>query len=426
MCMGSDVKEQRSKSEDQKTPSTLRRLIIFLEVWYGKVTKDRITILASGIVYTTLISIVPFISFLVAFLSLFNVLQPFYVTIADIFTSIFGEIAGGQLVRMIESYSKNASGLGIFGLVSFIVTSILLINKVWSIVNQLYRSSATSTNVVKRSVGFLTALIVGAILLGAYFGAKSLFSTWLARILGWNLLDSPIMSAIRIILPWIIGWLFLFLMIMVAPNAKVNPRSAAIGGIVGTIGMYGVNALFSTLISKILGYSVLYGSFAAIFFFLLWVYMIWVVILGAVEVSYVHQYQPDKGTLVKPISPAEQLANGVNVMMVIGQKYRNGGGETRIRDITDRLLMNERQLFSVLDLLVEMNFIIPTNPTRTAYVPARPLEDLKVVELVSALFGEVYLEQNLDTIGDAIATQVSTNGIKTLGKLSVANLVERV
>ena len=426
MCMGSDVKEQRSKSEDQKTPSTLRRLIIFLEVWYGKVTKDRITILASGIVYTTLISIVPFISFLVAFLSLFNVLQPFYVTIADIFTSIFGEIAGGQLVRMIESYSKNASGLGIFGLVSFIVTSILLINKVWSIVNQLYRSSATSTNVVKRSVGFLTALIVGAILLGAYFGAKSLFSTWLARILGWNLLDSPIMSAIRIILPWIIGWLFLFLMIMVAPNAKVNPRSAAIGGIVGTIGMYGVNALFSTLISKILGYSVIYGSFAAIFFFLLWVYMIWVVILGAVEVSYVHQYQPDKGTLVKPISPAEQLANGVNVMMVIGQKYRNGGGETRIRDITDRLLMNERQLFSVLDLLVEMNFIIPTNPTRTAYVPARPLEDLKVVELVSALFGEVYLEQNLDTIGDAIATQVSTNGIKTLGKLSVANLVERV
>jgi uncharacterized BrkB/YihY/UPF0761 family membrane protein len=42
--------------------------VLFLEVWYGKFTKDRITILASGIVYTTLISIVPFVSFLVAFL----------------------------------------------------------------------------------------------------------------------------------------------------------------------------------------------------------------------------------------------------------------------------------------------------------------------------------------------------------------------
>lgn len=420
------MKDSKAQTDPQKQPGILRRLVLFLEVWYGKFTKDRITILASGIVYTTLISIVPFVSFLVAFLSLFNLLQPFYDTIAEIFTSIFGETAGGQLATMIEGYSKNASGLGVFGLISFIVTSILLINKVWAIVNQLYRSSATSTNVVKRSVGFLTALIIGAILLGAYFGAKSLLSTWIARILGWNILDNTFMAIIRILLPWVIGWLFLFLMIMVAPNAKVNPPSAAIGALVGTVGMYAVNALFSTLISRILGYSVIYGSFAAVFLFLLWVYMIWVVILGAVEVSYVHQYQPDKGTIAKPISPAEQLANGVNVMMVIGQTYRNGRGETRIRDITERLLMNERQLFGVLDLLVEMNFIIPTNPTRTAYVPARPLEDLKVVDLVEALFGEVYLEQNLDTIGDAIATQVNANGIKTLGKLSVANLVERV
>ena len=133
------------------------------------------------------------------------------------------------------------------------------------------------------------------------------------------------------------------------------------------------------------------------------------------------------GLLVKAISPAEQLANGVNVIdVVIGQKYRNGAGETRIRDITDRLLMNERQLFAVLDLLVEMNFIIPTNPTRTAYVPARPLEDLKVVDLVSALYGQVYLSQNLDTIGDAIASQIKAKGIKTLGTLSVSNLIERV
>jgi hypothetical protein len=75
---------------------------------------------------------------------------------------------------------------------------------------------------------------------------------------------------------------------------------------------------------------------------------------------------------------------------------------------------------------MEKQFILPTNPTRTAYVPARPLEDLKVVHLVESLYGEVYLEQNLDTIGDSIASQIHARGIKTLGNLSVANLVERV
>lgn len=418
--------EIKKPGDVQRKASLPRKFVTFLEVWYGKFSKDRITILASGIVYTTLISIIPFISFLVAFLSLFDALQPFYTMVAQIFTSIFGEVAGGQLARMIEGFSMNATRLGAFGLVSFIVTSILLINKVWAVVNQLYRTASSNTNVVKRSAGFLTALIVGAILLGAYIGTKSLLSSWAIRFFGWKLSDNTVMLLVKETAPWIIGWLFLFLMIMVAPNAKVNPASAAIGAVVGTVGMYLVNALFSSLISKILGYSVIYGSFAAVFLFLLWIYMIWVVILGAVEVSYVHQYQPEKGTLVKPISPAEQMANGVNVMMVIGQKYRNGGGETKIRDITDRLLMNERQLFAVLDLLVEMNFIIATNHTRTAYVPARPLEDLKIVELVSALYGQVYLEQNLDTVGDAIASQINAKGIKTLGALSVANLVERV
>jgi membrane protein len=327
---------------------------------------------------------------------------------------------------MIERYSTNASGLGAFGLVSFIITSILLFNKVWSVVNQIYRSASTQMNMVKRSIGFLTVLIVGAVLLGAYISIKSLFSTWVVQVLGWTLYNSLVLSVIQIVGPWVIAWLFLFLIIKVAPNAKVSTASASIGSIVGTIGMYLVNALFSALISRVLNYSVIYGSFAAVFLFLLWVYMIWIVILGAVEVSYVHQYQPEKMTLAKPVSPAEQLANGVNVMMVIGQKYRVGGGDTKIRDLTDRLLMNERQLFSVLDLLVDKKFILPTNPTRTAYVPARPLEDLKVVELVESLYGEVYLEQNLDTIGDSIASQINAKGIRTLGNLSVANLVERV
>lgn len=414
------------QTKTSKRESLPKRFFIFLEVWYGKFLKDRISILASGIVYTTLISIVPFISFLVAFLSLFNVLQPFYTLMADLFTSIFGDMAGGQLVTMIEQFSSNASGLGILGLASFIITSVLLFNKVWSVVNQLYRSAQTNMGVVHRSVGFLAVLIIGAILLGAYISVKSLLSSWAVKVLGLDMQGNVVLMAVRLLGPWIIGWLFLFLIIKVAPNAKVSSTSAAIGALVGTAGMYAVNALFSMLIAKGFDYSVIYGSFAAIVLFLLWIYMIWVVILGAVEVSYVHQYQPEKGTLVKPVSPAEQLANGINVMMVIGQKYRNGTGETKIRDITDRLLMNERQLYAVLDLLVDKKFIIATNPTRTAYVPARLLEDLKVVDLVEILYGEVYLEQNLDTIGDSIASQIHTKGIKTLGNLSIANLVERV
>ncbi|MGI6433347.1 MAG: YihY/virulence factor BrkB family protein [Sphaerochaetaceae bacterium] len=402
------------------------RFRTFIEVWLGKCTYDRITILASGISFSTLIAIVPFISFFVAFLSLFDLLLPFFTLLNEMFTRIFGDVAGGELARMIQGYSMNTRGLGAFGLLSFIATSILLINKVWSVVNQVYRSAISAGSVVRRSAGFLTTLVISAILLGSYIGTKSLLSSWMGRLLGWGLSDTLFITIIKMIIPWLIGWIFLFFILISAPEAKVNRFSAAIGAAVGTVGTALVNALFSALISNIISYSVIYGSFAAIFLFLLWVYSLWVVILGAVEISYVHQYQPEKASLKKPVSPAEQLANGINVMMVIGNTYRQGEGETKIRAITDRLLMNERQLFAVLDLLGQKGFILPTNRGRTAFVPARPLEDLKIVELVSALYGEVYLEQNLDTIGDAIASQIDEKGIKTLGQLSIAHLIERV
>ncbi|MFA5570432.1 MAG: YihY/virulence factor BrkB family protein [Sphaerochaetaceae bacterium] len=404
-----------------KENSKVRKVWTFIEVWFGKSNNDRITILASGVAFSTLISIVPFFSFLVAFLSLFDMLLPFFSLINEVFASIFGEAAGGELARMIRNFTMNARGLGAFGLISFLVTSLLLLNKVWSVVNQIYRSNFNSVNVVKRSAGFLTALVVGAILLGIYFSAKSLMSSWFSSLLGWNLSATFFTSFIQMFIPWVAGWVFLFFIITSAPNAKVDRISATIGALAGTVGTIIVNALFSTLISNLIGYSVIYGSFAAVFLFLVWVYFLWVVVLGAVEVSYIHQYQPEKETIKKPVSPSDQVSNGINVMMIIAKRYRQGEGETRIRDLAQVLLLNERQLFSILDELSQLSYIIATNNFRSAFIPARPLEDIIVADLVSSLYGKGGSLN--DSIGSDVARRFELEGLLSLKGLSIDQLL---
>ncbi|MDC7244912.1 MAG: YihY/virulence factor BrkB family protein [Sphaerochaetaceae bacterium] len=398
----------------------------YYEVLLTKFMKDQITILASGIVYNTLISVIPFISFLVTFLALFDALQPFYLTLTELFTSIFGTAAGGQLVSMIEQYSSNARSLGAVGLISFGITSILLINKVWSVVNYIYRSSPRTTGVMKRTIGFITTLILGVILLASYISVKSIFSNWFLSILQWEFYSAIVKLIVQYLAPWAIAWLFVFIIIMIAPSSKVTGASAGIGALCATVGMYITNFIFSYLVNAMFGLSLIYGSFAVIFLFLLWVYSVWLVILLGVEISYIHQYQPDKTSIVHPVSPAEQMANGINVMMVIGANFRDGQGETKIKDISDRLLMNEKQLFGVLEQLERKNYIIATNQMRTSFIPAQPLENLMIVDLAEALYGKVYLEQNLDTIGDSISSQIDIKGIRTLGNLSVSHLLERV
>lgn len=413
---------RQSKNQSRRT----NRLHDFFRVWAGKCSRDRISIMASGAVYSTLISVIPLATLLVTFSTLLGIIQPFFNLITEFSVSIFGEQAGIELANWIKEYSTKASGLGVVGFISFLITSMMLIDKVWTIVNHLYRTSQSRTSFWKRMIGYVLILLVGALLIGAYIGVKSLLSHRIASALGLMLQENAIVGVIRVIAPWLIVWVIFFLIIKVAPNTKVAGSSAAIGATAGTIAFTIVNWALTALIAAGFNYSVIYGSFAAIFLFLLWVFFMWVVLLAAVEVSYIHQYRPDKITLKRPISPAEQLANGINVMMVIGNNFRNGTGDTRVKDISEKLLMNDRELFSLLDLLIEKRFIIATNPRKTTYIPARPLEDIKIVELVEVLYGEVYLEQNLETIGDAIVTQINDRGIKTLGNVSLYNLLERI
>ena len=339
---------------------------------------------------------------------------------------MFGESAGGQLVDMISNYSTNARSLGAVGLISFGITSILLINKIWAVVNHIYRSSGKTHGVMKRTIGFVSILLLGVIFIASYISMKSLFSNWVLQILEWEVYSTFVKFFLQYIGPWIIAWLFIFTTIMIAPESKVSSLSASIGALIATIGMYIINLIFSSLVNILFGLSVIYGSFAVVFLFLLWIYFIWIVILLGVEVSYIHQYRPDKTSISHPISPAEQMANGINVMMVIGANYKDGKGNTTIKDITERLLMNEKQLFSILELLERKKYILSTNPLGTSFIPGQPLENLKVVDLAEALYGKVYLEQNLDTVGDALSSQIHIKGIKTLGNLSIAHLLERV
>ncbi len=396
------------------------------EVLITKFKKDQIPILASGIVYNTLISVIPFISFLVTFLTLFNVIQPFYESLNELFVSIFGQAAGKDLVQLVERYSGNAASLGVAGLISFGITSILLMNKVYSVVNHIYEANLSKESVVKRTGTFVTALLLGVILVAAFVGVKSVFSTFVINLLDWKFYSSLIQVFLQHVLPWIIAWLFVFTILKIAPKSKVFTLSAMIGATVATAGMLVTNTLFSALVNSLFALSVIYGSFAVVFIFLLWIYVIWIIILFGSEVSYVHQYRPDTKTLSHPISPAEQLANGINVMIVIGARFKDGNGETKVREISERLLMNEKQLFEILNTLERSGYIIPTNPLHTSYIPSKPLESLKVKDIAEDLFGEVYLEQNIDTAGNAVTSQVHDSGIKNLGNLSIAHLLERV
>jgi membrane protein len=387
--------------------------------------RDNILTSASGLVYSTLLAIVPAVTFLFTFFNLFGVLEPLIGFISQWLVDFVGQESGIELMSMLNHYTRNATSLGVVGLVSFLVTMVLLINKAWSVINRLFRSSR-SQNPVKRFAGFVTFLIVASLLLAAYVSMESVLSSWY-----FNLLGIPIGRGtylLRKFAPTATLLLVLFLLIYLVPNAKVNLSSALLGSISGTV-IITIFSKFSSLLTNMAAnFSVIYGSFAAVFLFLFFCYVFWATVFFSVELAYVHQFRPEATRYTGlPQSPALQLSQGTNIMMLIGSNFRDGKGETTIKEMLERLAIPFDRLQGFLQLLTHLNFITPTNNSHTSYIPKQPLEQLRLQELVTALYGLESIEEiERDTAGEAVSRQVEEQGISSLGTLTIDNLLQRV
>ena len=387
--------------------------------------RDNVMQSASSMVYSTLMALVPAVTFIFTFFSAFGVLEPLVDLLRQWLSEVIGSEAGLQLMDLLNLYTTNATSLGVVGLISFLITMVLLINKVWIVINHIFRTTR-NRNSIKRLANFVTFLIVACLLVAAYISIQSVVNSWYLNLIGASVaLWSKIVGVIA---PIFTTWVVLFMLTFFVPNTKVRFSSAMVGSVTGTLFLVVFSKFLFLLSGMATRYSVIYGSLAIVFLFLVLFYVFWAVVFYSIELAYVHQFRPDiqvyKGL---PQSPALQLCEGVNIMMLIGSNFRNGGGSTTTKEMMNRLAIPDRRLNGFLELLTQLKFITPTNNGHTMYIPMQPLESLKVQELVNSLYGLTTIElDERDTAGEAIASQVQARGVSSLGNLTIENLLQRI
>ncbi len=412
-------------------------LLIKLRTWWKEILsvilsafrgmgRDNISMVASGMVYSTLIAIIPCLTFLVAFLSAFGVAQPFMDMITTFLTEALGEAMGLEVNNYIRQFSTNAMSLGVAGLVSFIITGILLVDKIYISVNSIFRTRPSS-GAVRRFSTFLTFIIVGAFLIVATYALKSMVQNAISRILiGFTRPRGNFMSSF---VPCFVIWAFLFMLYKAVPSAKIKATSAASGAFVGFILLFFATKIFNCVTQFMVSYSVIYGSLASLLIALLYLYVSWFIILFSAEVVYVHQFRPDKTLLMGHIqAPAMQISEAVNMLLLIADKYRRGGGAMTLKELMRRLGVPSATINSYLCDFEDAHMILSTNTSRTAFVPARPLDQIYLKGVIQVLYGGGHAAEaeRIETIGEAVALDFLKSGTADLETISVENLLERI
>jgi len=201
---------------------------------------------------------------------------------------------------------------------------------------------------------------------------------------------SPVIVIALKLLPFCILWgLFTFIYIFM-PNTKVNLKSGILAGVIaGTIFQFAQGAYITFQIG-VAKYNAIYGSFAALPLFLIWLQLSWLIVLLGAEISFAHQnvdtyeFEPD----CLKASIAFKRAFTLHILQMIVKNFKQGEKPLTDREISHQTDGPVRLVRQLLYELVECGILSEVNiheDKRSAYQPAKNIDDLTIKGVIDAL-----------------------------------------
>jgi membrane protein len=244
--------------------------------------QERLPQVAGSLTFTTLLSLVPFLAVSFALFTRFPMFRRFEDALEEhLLKSLMPAEIARTVLRYLNQFAANASGLTLVGSLFLLVTAIAMLLTVENAFNQIWN--------VKRNRPFLKRVGLYALTLTAGPPALgvSLWATSYVVGASMGLIDTLPPSA-RFVLnlgPALLSMAGLTGMFYFIPNATVRLRDAIVGALIASVVLELGKHGFATYLLKLPTYRAVYGAFAVFPVFLLWMYFSWLVTLAAALVT---------------------------------------------------------------------------------------------------------------------------------------------
>lgn len=172
------------------------------------------------------------------------------------------------------------------------------------------------------------------------------------------------------------------------PNTRVTKRAALTGGVVGGLAWLLLQAVYFKLQIVVVRYNAIYGSFAALPLFLLWIYLSWIVFLLGAEVSFGSQIWRGYHWRKLGLSPIARVALAFEILLAATADYRRQRLTTR-DDLVWALKQPDRHIKELLDVLVGAGVMRYVPEGEGGYLPAAPLTELAAEEIGLLMLGDL-------------------------------------
>lgn len=337
---------------------------------------------AMSLVYSTLLSIAPFLALAFSVLKGLGYAQDLEIVVYQ-FLEPIGDKASELTVRVMDFVNNVRGGvLGPISLAFLIYTVISTIQKVEESFNFVWQVEKPRSW-ARRFSEYLSVMVMAPVFIVALIA----------------LLHSSTVENITQLSP--VAWfvqhtrqLGTFLLVSIAltflyrfiPNTFVRFKAALIGGLIGGALWTAGGNLFAHFVATFSQTTVLiYTGFAIVILALFWIYLSWVILLLGAQISFYVQHPQSlrSGHRQVQLTAALQERLGLSVMYLIARDYQKGTPHWTLNDLADHFNVPAASLKPVIAMLESHELLASTETER--YLPGRDPNQIALTEIFDVL-----------------------------------------
>ncbi|MBW1647319.1 MAG: YihY/virulence factor BrkB family protein [Deltaproteobacteria bacterium] len=248
-------------------------------------------------------------------------------------------------------------------------------------------------NAVRKLTDYLTIMLIGPVLMTMSSSVTVYITSQVSDISGrfalLQLAGPAIYVALKL-LPYALIWILFTLVYMIMPNTRVRLDSALLAGILAGTAFQVLQAAYIHLQIFVAKYNAIYGSFAALPLFLVWLQTSWLIVLFGGEISHAYQNAGRQDLLdaEKKMSIFETKLLALTICRHVVNTFRRGSPPRTASQIADSLAISPEVVQRLADLLVEAEILVQLdagNDDDKPLQPARHIDALTVSVVMNAV-----------------------------------------
>ena len=361
----------------------LRRLACYPYALLRDLLGGQLNLYAMGLVYASLLAVVPLLAFSFAVLRMFGAHRELEPLIFEFFRPMGA--AAAELTQRVMDYAESvrAGLVGSLGLALLIWTSISTLKKVEDSLNFVWHVEV-SRSFTRRLAEYLSMLVIGPLLVVTVIGLSQLaVHSRSAQLLSQLPLTGQLHELALQLAPFAVVSVLFTLIYALAPNTRVRWWPALAGGLAAGFLWAAVGSIFTAFVVFSARMTIVYAGLAIVVAALVWTYLGWLILLLGAQLSFYVQ-NPDylRVGLKEPrLSNNETEQVSLALMYLIAESHLNDTVRWTVNSLAASLHLPGIVVARCVTALEAAGLLVSTE--QQALLPGRELSTIRVVDVLS-------------------------------------------